>query len=62
MNPDGTVTITLDYSQDIQNKNLSVLVDFQQNNLFSLLNSTSLSFSVTPANNQGAYFYDQSQY
>jgi len=63
-NADGTVTMIINYSTDIQNQPMTVTVDptLSNNTLFSKMDSATANFAISPANNQGAYAYDTSDY
>jgi len=64
-NADGTVTMSMIYSTDIHNQPLDVVVNpaASNNPLFQLSNpSPSLHLTITPSNNQAAYFYDNFTY
>lgn len=59
-NTDGTVSIFINYNQDIQNKNITVTMDPSKSNKLQLVRVSPLTknFMVTPNDNEMALFYD----
>lgn len=63
-NPDGTVNITIEYAADIQNQPIDIRIDPSKANIPALSRAapTTTNLIVTPDDNEGAYFYDNSTY
>ena len=63
-NSDGTVTMAVDYNNDIQNQIMNIIVNpsLANNTLFSKANNAQINVLLNPDNNQAAYFYDSSTY
>lgn len=63
-NNDGTVSIVVDYAEDIQNQPISIKVDPSRSGLPALSRAgpSTTNLIVTPDDNEGAYFYDPATY
>lgn len=63
-NSDGTVTVTFQYSENIQGKNISVSVDPSKSGIPALMRAIPSfnSMIVNPNDNEAADFYDESVY
>lgn len=63
-NNNGTVTLSFEYAEDIQDQNVSIQINPANSGLDSLQRATpsSYSFAVKPHDNENALFYDSSVY
>jgi hypothetical protein len=63
-NPNGTVTITVDYNEDLQNNALNITINpaYSGKNGFSRTPPMSTTITVIPDDNQGAFCYPNEAY
>lgn len=63
-NSDDTITLNIDYKEDIQNKMIKIFIKPALSNDVKLSKTidASANLVINPKNNQGAYFYDNYVY
>lgn len=61
---DGIISMIINYSTDLQNQPLDLIINPANSNNSLLLqtNPIPIHLTITPTNNQAAYFYDNSTY
>lgn len=63
-NPDGTVSIFVSYSGNIQGQPMKITVDPAKTSLpiFSRTSASVSNLAIIPSDNEGAYYYDENVY